>query len=49
MQDFFMGMLNGDDIKKMILKGNYIASCCVTEHGTTNGLPDLIKLENNYQ
>ncbi len=43
---FLHGYLNGDGIKKMALKGNYIASCCVTEHGTTNGLPDLIKLED---
>jgi ribokinase len=43
---FLHGYLNGENIKKMALKGNYIASCCVTEHGTTNGLPDLIKLEN---
>lgn len=43
---FLHGYLKGDDIKKMALKGNYIASCCVTEHGTTNGLPDLIKLED---
>jgi ribokinase len=43
---FLHGYVNGEDIKKMALKGNYIASCCVTEHGTTNGLPDLTKLEN---
>jgi ribokinase len=43
---FLHGYINGEDIKKMALKGNYIASCCVTEHGTTNGLPDLTKLEN---
>ncbi len=43
---FLHGYLGGDDIKKMALKGNYIASCCVTEHGTTNGLPDLTKLED---
>ena len=43
---FLHGYLNGENINKMALKGNYIASCCVTEHGTTNGLPDLIKLEN---
>jgi ribokinase len=43
---FLHGYIQGDDIKKMALKGNYIASCCVTEHGTTNGLPDLTKLEN---
>jgi ribokinase len=43
---FLHGYINDDDIKKMALKGNYIASCCITEHGTTNGLPDLTKLEN---
>ena len=43
---FLHGYVQGEDIKKMALKGNYIASCCVTEHGTTNGLPDLTKLEN---
>jgi ribokinase len=42
---FLHGYVNGEDIERMALKGNYIASCCVTEHGTTNGLPDLIKLE----
>ena len=43
---FLHGYIHGEEIKKMALKGNYIASCCVTEHGTTNGLPDLTKLEN---
>ena len=43
---FLHGYINGENIKKMALKGNYIASCCITEHGTTNGLPDLIKLED---
>jgi ribokinase len=43
---FLHGYINGENIKKMALKGNYIASCCITEHGTTNGLPDLTKLED---
>ncbi len=43
---FLHGYVNGENIKKMALKGNYVASCCVTEHGTTDGLPDLTKLEN---
>ena len=43
---FLHGYINGEKIKKMALKGNYIASCCITEHGTTNGLPDLTKLED---
>jgi ribokinase len=43
---FLHGYINGENIKKMALKGNYIASCCITEHGTTNGLPDITKLED---
>jgi ribokinase len=43
---FLHGYINGEDIKKMAVKGNYVASQCVTEHGATDGLPDLTKLEN---
>jgi ribokinase len=42
---FLQGYVMKDNIKTMALKGNYVASCCVTEHGTTDGLPDLVKLE----
>ena len=43
---FLHGYVKDDDIKNMAIKGNYVASCCLTEHGTTDGLPDLTKLEN---
>jgi ribokinase len=43
---FLHGYLRGEDIKTMAIKGNYVASLCVTEHGATDGLPDLTKLEN---
>ncbi len=43
---FLHGYINDEDIKTMAIKGNYIASRCVTEHGATDGLPDLTKLEN---
>jgi ribokinase len=43
---FLHGYIMGEDVYKMALKGNYVASCSVTELGTTDGLPDLTKLEN---
>lgn len=43
---FLHGYIKGEDVYKMALKGNYVASCSVTELGTTDGLPDLTKLEN---
>ena len=43
---FLLGYLNVNDIKTMAIMGNYVASCCVTEHGATDGLPDLQNLEN---
>ncbi|HSQ02115.1 MAG TPA: carbohydrate kinase family protein [Methanobacterium sp.] len=38
---FLHGYVQGENIKTSALKGNYIASCCVTEHGATDGLTDL--------
>lgn len=42
---FLHGYLKGDDIKTMALKGNYVASRCITEHGATDGLPDIQNLK----
>lgn len=38
---FLHGYINGDDAEKSALKGNYIASCCVTEYGAVDGIPDI--------
>jgi ribokinase len=38
---FLHGYVQGETIKTSALKGNYVASCCVTEHGATDGLTDL--------
>jgi ribokinase len=43
---FLHGYIKGENIKTMAIKGNYVASRSVTEHGATDGLPDLTKLEN---
>ncbi len=42
---FLHGYLKGEDIKTMALKGNYVASRCITEHGATDGLPDIQNLK----
>lgn len=36
---FIYGFLEGKNIKESALIGNYVASCCVQEFGTTTGLP----------
>jgi ribokinase len=41
---FIHGYINGESIQKSAIKGNYVASQCVTEHGATDGLPDIIKI-----
>ena len=41
---FIKGYINGENIESCALKGNYVASRCVTEHGATDGLPDIIKM-----
>ena len=43
---FLFGYLKGEDIKTMAIMGNYVASRCVTEHGATDGLPDIQNLED---
>jgi len=43
---FLFGYLKGEDIKTMAIMGNYVASRCVTEHGATDGLPDMQNLED---
>ncbi len=43
---FLHGYIKGEDILKSSIKGNYVASHCVTEHGATDGLPHITKLEN---
>jgi ribokinase len=43
---FLHGYVNGDDIGKSAVKGNYVASHCVTQYGATEGLPDLSILQN---
>jgi ribokinase len=43
---FLHGYVNGDDIEKSAVKGNYVASHCVTQYGATDGLPDLSILKN---
>ena len=43
---FLFGYLKGEDIKTMAIMGNYVASRCVTEHGATDGLPDIQILED---
>ena len=42
---FLHGYIQGENIKTSALKGNYVASCCVAEHGATDGLPDLANLK----
>lgn len=42
---FLHSQLNGDDVIKSGLIGNFVASNCVAEYGATRGLPDLSKLE----
>lgn len=41
---FINGYINGENIESCAIKGNYVASRCVTEHGATDGLPDIIKM-----
>jgi ribokinase len=41
---FIEGYINGENIESCAIKGNYVASRCVTEHGATDGLPDIIKI-----
>ncbi len=41
---FIKGYINGENIESCAIKGNYVASRCVTEHGATDGLPDIIKM-----
>jgi ribokinase len=41
---FIEGYINGENIESCAIKGNYVASRCVTEHGATDGLPDIIKM-----
>jgi ribokinase len=41
---FIKGYLNNEDMESCAIKGNYVASQCVTEHGATDGLPDIIKI-----
>jgi ribokinase len=41
---FIKGYINGENIESCAIKGNYVASQCVTEHGATDGLPDIIKM-----
>jgi ribokinase len=41
---FIKGYLNNEDMEACAIKGNYVASQCVTEHGATDGLPDIIKI-----
>ena len=48
MQDFFMVILTGENIKKMAIKGNYVASRCVTEQVQQMAFQILAKLENIY-
>jgi len=43
---FLHGYILGENIKTSALKGNYVASCCVAEHGATEGLPDLSVFDN---
>lgn len=41
---FLHGYINGDNAEKSALKGNYIASQCVTQYGAIEGIPDIDKL-----
>jgi ribokinase len=38
---FLYGLINGENIEKSALIGNFVASKCVEECGATNGLPDV--------
>ncbi len=43
---FLHGFITGESLKQSAIEGNYVASRCITEHGATDGLPDIAKLEN---
>jgi len=43
---FLHGYINGDNISKSNIKGNFVASHSVKEHGATDGLPDITQLED---